>query len=478
MLKSRSARSVAKKTPEVVSLRYVVGWFLALAFPFVLGMTGVFDVGDATMNAQVFSAIFGTAIFMWMFDVVPSFVPGLFIILSSVTLGIVPHKVILSGFSSISFVMALSFLGLGSAVMASALPDRFYNFLKRFNPESFTWRLVALMTVGNFMTMTVPTVPGTGVRLDMLKAMLRNFTLTNARERFLAVLQILQGAQLLSPVFLSGSTLNFILLSLLRAQEQFNFQWLGWVQAMLFFGAIVLVGHLCLGWLISRFIGKDRKSKAAHIKFEESRGELRLNDWIALGCFAIFCLGLLTSGLHKIYPAWLALLILYILLLYNVLPQEDFRHKIPWEAMILLGSLSGTLAALNHMNVSVQLGDRLEWLGSYMAVDFARFLSVLAGVVWVVRLLVPFGITAIILSAIFVPVSYQKGVNSWCVAISIVVLAQCWFFPYQSAEYRKIQEDFGKEQDRYFLSYNALMNVIRLGALYVSLGYWGRLGLL
>ena len=462
----------------VVSLRYVIGWFLALAFPVVLAATGSFGDGAMSVNSQVFLAIFGSAIFMWMFDIVPHFVPGLFIILSSVTLGIVPHKVILSGFSSISFVMALSFLGLGSSVMASALPDRLYSVLKRSLPASTTWRLSSLMMVGNFMTMTIPTVPGTGVRLDMLKAMLRHFDLKKSRERFLAVLQIMQGAQLLSPMFLSGSTLNFIVLSLLRAQEQFSFQWLGWVHAMLIFGACVLVGHIVLTWTVSRFIPKDKTSTPPSITFLETKGGLKLNDWIALGCFVIFCVGLLTSGLHKIYPAWLALLTLYILLLYNVLPQEDFRHKIPWESMILLGSLSGTLAALNYMNVDMHLGGKLAWLGSYMAVDFSRFLFVLAAVVWVVRLLVPFGITAIILSAIFVPVSYQQGVNAWCVAIAIMVLAQCWFLPYQSAEYRNIQEDFGREQDKYFLAYNAAMNIVRLFALYASLGYWGRLGLL
>jgi len=450
---------------EPITVRYIVGWSLALLFPLVIAVSDALGQGLLSANAEIFLAIFGSAIFMWMFDIVPSFVPGLFIILSSVTLGIVPHSVILSGFSSINFIMALSFLGLGSAIMTSALPDRMYSLLK-VHAHSSVWRLTALMMVGNFMTMTIPTVPGTGVRMDMLKAMLRHFTLTNARQRFMAILQILQGAQLLSPVFLSGSTLNFILLSLLRAQEQFQFQWLGWVQAMLVFAAIVLVAHVLLTWIVSRFIPAGESIAAPAVKFYDVKSKLQFNDWISMLCFVLFCIGLLTSGLHKIYPAWLALLTLYVLLLYNVLPQEDFRHKIPWESMILLGSLAGTLAALNHMHINMQLGGCLEWMVTYMAADFRRFLIVLAIVIWLVRLLVPFGITAIILSAIFVPVSYQHGINPWCISIVIMVLAQCWFLPYQSAEYRNIQNDFGKTQDKYFLIYNALMNFCRVIALY------------
>ncbi|MCY4413909.1 MAG: anion permease [Alphaproteobacteria bacterium] len=468
---------------KVTSFKYSMGWLLALIFPITVACwEWIFGAGfgDIAINARIFLAIFGSAICMWIFDVVPSFVPGLFIILSSVTLGIVPHKIILSGFSGISFIMALSFLGLGSAIMASALPDRLYKFLERIAPKSQIWRMSSLMVVGSFMTMTIPTVPGTGVRFDMLKGMLRHFKLHNPRERFLAVLQIFQGAQLFSPVFLSGSTLNFILLSLLRAQEQFRFQWLGWVQAMMVFMAVILVGHTLLSWIVSRFISaKASPNKKFNIHLEAgNNAKLRLHDWIALVCFVIFCVGLLTSELHKIYPAWLALLTLYVLLLYSVLQQDDFRHKIPWESMILLASLSGTLAGLEYMHLNAELGKSLQWLGGYMAVDFTTFFFILVGIVWSARFLVPFGITAIILSAIFVPLSYQHGVNPWCVSITIMVLAQCWFFPYQSAEFQNLRNEFGKEQDKYFLIYNACMNIIRVIALFVSFLYWGRLGFL
>lgn len=326
--------------------------------------------------------------------------------------------------------------------------------------------------------MTIPTVPGTCVRFEMLKGMLRYVHPKNMRERFLAILQIFQGAQLLSPVFLSGSTLNFILLSLLRAQEQFRFQWLGWMQSMFVFAVVVVAGHIILSLLLSRFISNAPKKVVFKITFPPQKSTLHFHDYIALICFFIFCVGLLTSEMHKIYPAWIALLTLYILLLYSVLQQDDFRNKIPWESMILLASLSGTLSGLDYMRLNAHLSKQLQWLGDYMAVDFNAFFFILVGVVWLARFLVPFGITAIILSAIFVPLSYQNGMNSWCVCVTIMVLAQCWFFPYQSAEFQNLQRDIEVSERKYFLMYNAMMNFIRVGALFASFPYWGRLGLL
>ena len=69
---------------------------------------------------------------MWVFELVKEFLPALFAILLILILGLAPTDVVLSGFSSSGFFMAMSILGLGTVIVLSGLSFRFLLWLLRY----------------------------------------------------------------------------------------------------------------------------------------------------------------------------------------------------------------------------------------------------------------------------------------------------------------------------------------------------------
>ena len=76
-----------------------------------------------------FSVIFSAALVMWIFRLVPEYVPAIFIILATILLGLAPQQIILSGFRSDSFFLALSVFGIGAVIVKSRIFYRVSLFL-------------------------------------------------------------------------------------------------------------------------------------------------------------------------------------------------------------------------------------------------------------------------------------------------------------------------------------------------------------
>jgi DASS family divalent anion:Na+ symporter len=101
----------------------VIGWVLALLCPLLILEFG--EQWHLSNKAIIFSAIFSSTVIMWAFSLVDDYIPSLFALLVILVTGLVPAGVILSGFSSDGFLMALSTLGLGTVVVTSGLGYRF-----------------------------------------------------------------------------------------------------------------------------------------------------------------------------------------------------------------------------------------------------------------------------------------------------------------------------------------------------------------
>ena len=94
--------------------RKIIGWSLAIILPALF----YFFSQHTKINWAIinFLVIFIAALVMWAFRLVPEYIPALFIILAIMILGLVPADIILSGYTSNSFFMALSVFGIGSII--------------------------------------------------------------------------------------------------------------------------------------------------------------------------------------------------------------------------------------------------------------------------------------------------------------------------------------------------------------------------
>jgi di/tricarboxylate transporter len=210
-------------------------------------------------------------------------------------------------------------------------------------------------------------------------------------------------------------------------------------------------------------------------------GKIKGREWAALFGVLVFTLGVATAAIHKVPPPWVALTILYTLLLFGFLRKREFKEKIDWPFLVYLGGLAAITAGFNAVGLNTWLAGKLSGIGGLLQGNLELFLLVLFGVVFLIRLVVPISATIVIAAAVFMPLADVYGTNSWVVGMAVLVLGEMWFFPYQCSYYMQFRNSALKQpgyNEKTFLLYNALMNLVKLAALYASIPYWKWLGLL
>ncbi len=471
----------APKTMDTGSWAEVIGWACAIVLPALVMWFG--HGWGLQTNAVLFLAVFTATVVMWVFSLVDEYVPGLFALFAILVLGLAPPAQVLAGFASDGFFLAMSILGLGTVIVASGLSYRFLLWLLLKLPSHPFWQNLGLLATGFLLTPMVPSINGrvalvTPLMLDMLEILgLR----AGGRAATRLAVTAFTGASLLSAIFLTSKSVNFVIFGLLPAQDQDLFQWLYWCFAALVAGVVMLALHLIACSLFFRSDEQPHFSRRQVAAQMQLLGRLKGREWAALFGIIAFMLGVATVSLHKIQPPWLALIILYAMLLFGFLRKNEFKEKIDWPFLMYLGGLIGITGGFNAVGLDKWLASHLAGLGGFMRGDLGLFLLALFGVLFVVRLAVPISATIVIAATVFMPLAQIHGVNPWIIGMAILILGEMWFFPYQCSYYVQFREIAGRHgvyDEKSFLRYNALMNGVKLLALYASLPYWKWMGLL
>ncbi|CAB1370166.1 SLC13 family permease [Denitratisoma oestradiolicum] len=459
----------------------LLGWLLALLAPAAVLYWGR-DWG-LERNALYFLAIFSVTVVMWVFTLVDEYLPGIFALLATLAMGLVPMPVILGGLASDGFFLAMSMLGLAAVVVSSGLSYRLLLLLLLKLPNTPFWQNAGLLFTGFALTPVVPSINGrVALVTPFMKDMAEILHLPNrgpAATR-LAV-SAFTGASLLSAVFLSSKSVNFVVFGLLPDQVKEELQWLHWAMAGAGTGLILLILYFLMTALLLRGGEPSHVSKNQVSTQIALLGPMRRREWAALLGIGLFIGGVATAALHQVQPPWLSLAVLYGLLLFGTLSKKEFQQRIDWPFLFYLAGIVGITAAFSHLGLDRLIAARLPWLGEIMRSSFPLFILALAGVIFIIRLAVPISATIVILATVFMPVAEAYGVNSWIVGFLILVLGEMWFFPYQCSYYlqfRQLTHHCESFDERRFLLFNALGNGARLAALYLSIPYWKLLGLL
>lgn len=464
-----------------VKLSVIIGWLAAIVVPaIVLLMTPRWNLAP---HAGTFLAIFSATIVMWVFNLVDEYVPGVFAVLTTLAMGLVPIPVMLSGLASDGFLLAMSVLGLAAVIVVSGLGYRMLLLLLLKLPNTPFWHNIGLLFTGFLLTPMVPSINGRVVLMtpfyrDILETLRLQFRSPSANH---LAISTFTGASLLSAVFLSSKSVNFVVFGLLSDQAQDQFQWLDWAKAATGTAIALLLTYFALAALYFRKLPTAALSKEKVGAQLSLLGTMKASEWAAAAGVVLFMIGVATTSLHAIQPAWLGLAILYGLLLFGSLNKKEFREKIDWPFLLYLAGIVGLTAALNHLGLTSLLAERLPGLGGVMRTNFPLFIFLLAMLIFVIRLAVPISATIVILATLFMPVAEAHGVNPWVIGFVILVLGEMWFFPYQCSYYLQFQQlahgsEFYDETD--FLRFNWIFNVLKLLAIYASIPWWKTLGLL
>lgn len=427
--------------------------------------------------------ILSATITMWIFSLVPEFIPAIFAILSLLVLGVAPSSVILSGFSSGSFFMAMSLFGLGAIIADSGITYRAVLIAAKYLPFSQFWYSLSLLINGILLT---PVLPSTNGRIKLIGVLLielldsiglrsRGKTATN-----LAV-STFMGVSLFSYIFLSSKSANFLVYGLLPSQVQQQFTWGFWLTATAVAGLVTFIFYLVASYFIFR------NNEPPQILQQQVDNQLKVlgkttnMEWLALSSACLFLMGITTASVHKIDLPWIALGVFFLFLSLGLMGKKDFQSKIDWSFLILLGSLVGLAKTMSYIELDQWIGDNLGWLGYYMDNNFSLFIIIFLCTVLFVRLFLPNNATVAIFATILIPMSETQGINPWLIGILLLSFSDIWLFPYQCSYYLLFKEIMSGSymfNEQLMRQTNLLTIGIRLAAIYISFPYWEKLGLM
>ena len=459
----------------------LLGWLLTLLCPAVLVWQG--PAHGMGTEVVLFLAIGAATVLMWLFNLVDEFIPGVFAIVAIMALDLVPPKVALSGFTSDGFFMAMGVLALGVLIVNSGLSYRILLLLLKHFPDRQPWHNLGLSLIGLLMT---PVVPVTNGRVALVKPILLDLIGSlhlphRGRAATLLANSAFGGVTLLSAVILSSKSSNYVVFGLLPEQVRDQYQWLGWLSVAAVNGAILLLGQAVLSFLLFRNSERSTVMRGAVDIQLQVLGPMSRQEWGAIAGTLLFTVGVLTESLHKIRTPWLGMGLMFSFLVLRLMDKDDFRKRIDWALLIYLASLVGFGASFSFLGMDRWVSGRLGTLGSLLHDQLPLFFLLLSLGMMAVRLVLPMSPAIAIAATILMPMADAQGVSSWVVGFAILTLGEMWFFPFQSSQYLQLREMPRGEtffDERRFLAFNGVMNLVKIAALYLSIPYWRTLGLL
>ncbi|MCI4624839.1 MAG: anion permease [Candidatus Magnetoovum sp. WYHC-5] len=434
-------------------------------------------------EVSIFMAIMSVTLVMWIAELLPDFVPGLFAILLFLMFGLAPKDVIMSGFSSDGFFLALSVLALGTVIQSSGLSYRYALIIMKRVPDNTFWYMLSLFFTGLFLTPLVPVIAGrASIVAPVLNEVVKHCD-EKVKQSASTVLFAsgINGITFLSAAFLSSTPLNLIIYGMLPLQEQQAFNFIKWTYA----SSVVALCMLVLYFIISVVyfktfsrlgIGKDYINEQL-----KCLGKVKKSEWIAMFGVIILGIGIFTSSLHKISIPWIAFALLYFLLFIGTLNKEDFRNKIDWPFLFLLGSMIGLVSTMYYLDIDDILAKHLNWLAGYMSNNLKVFILLLSGTILLVRLIVPMNATVLIFAATLLPLAAASGVSPWLIGFIILLMSESSIFNYQAPylySFRNITKGTVMQDDSRIMGFNIILIVVKLSAIYISIPFWTNIGVL
>ncbi len=458
-----------------------VGWLLSIIVPIITYF--VFLANEVALEVVIFSSILSSAIVMWMFKLIPEYLPGVLVIIACASLGLAPTNVILSGFASETFIMVFSVLAITVLIARSGLISRLILTLLKFFPKKKDHFDSVFFISFAFLT---PFIPSIISRTHLVGKSIVDFTnmfgLKKQGDQITKMaVSAFFGTSLFSNIFLSASLMNFIILALLPLQEQLQFQLRGWLEASLVAFVVMLISYFLLYRIFFRSDESIQIPKKIIDKQLDALGPISKDEWISLAVIAVLITGMLTFSYHEISPTWIAFGLTYILLALNVLSREEILSKVDWLFLLLMATFIGISSIITYFNISGSVSEKLRAFTNIFENSPEILFTFFVVLTIVIRFFLPIGATIAMLVPLFITLSGLYGITAWTACFACLMVTDMWFFKYQCIFYSPMISAFEGAgisfDEKKFLTFNAIANIVRILAIFASFYYWRWLGL-
>jgi DASS family divalent anion:Na+ symporter len=453
----------------------LLGWLACLLIPAMVYCFA--QVNDLPWAMTNFMVIFIAGILMWVFRLVPEYVPAVFIMLAITLLGLVPESVLLSGFASESFFLALSVFGLGAVVVQSRIFYRASLMILLHLPKRVILLQALVFILGIFLT---PIMTAQSSRVALMAPFLEDLKISadlKSKESLInsLVCCAFQGAILFSAVFLTGKSSNFVLYGMFSKQMQWQFSWFNWLVAGSFSGLLLGISFFMLLKLQFK-TPKTLSVDIQNIRHELHKlGRLTIEEWASLIAVIFLIVGLSTASIHHISAAWLCFSIFFVLILFGVLGKKEFKQGINWPFLFYLGAIIGIMRCVQEIGGDVLLVQHLSWLEDIADNNVTSFVIVVYFLGWIGSFILGTAAAPALLFTILLPMAENAAINPWLIAFVLLMSTEAWIFPYQSSYYlcyEELMNHSGYSDLRPTLKMNFYFCFIRFMVIMFSLPFW------
>ena len=400
-----------------------------VAFPIeALGHHGsyVFTSVVVMILALVFEILpIGLVVMVW----------SMFLIASS----LVKAKVALEGFADSTTWLILGAFMIGEAAVISGFAKRVAYSLLRVAGTNYGRITLMLYAIGWLLGLVIPS--GTARMAVVFPIFIGLLTAFNCKpqsqESLDLMLQVKWAFSTGGPsiAWMTGSSVNPIIISVMRNTLGIEIQWLDW--AMWMFLPTILIAFL-MWWTTTLF--SRSKVKAAvdmqGIKEElSSLGKMSRQEAITAGWMAVAVILWATSGVHGINPGWTAMLV--GLLMFSpgigILKKSNLK-SIDWNMVLFCGGAISMAGVLAESGVS-------EWLVDVLLVPIMQPFSAMGtwgsyGGIWLfgflMHFVIPSGVsTAAVVTPLSLGYAVSVGLNPVITSFMVNFGNRPFIFPYQ-----------------------------------------------
>ncbi len=459
-----------------------IGWIVSVIVP-ILTVYGLSLLDyPPTRNQSLLIYIFLSSLSMWTFKLVPEFVPALYLLLGMILLSLAPSAVVLSGFYSDAFFLAISLSILGVIISISGLSYRILLHLFAIGHNNSMWRHFALFLSGALIT---PVIPSANGRVNILHPLFHEtLSLYKIKKGSLEYQRLiattLGGISLLSPIFLTSKSINLLALGMLSTQDQYNFQFYYWFVSASVVGIIIVLFYSFFSW----FLFRNEQNNTINIDFLKVQldilGRVSAEEIFAIISILLFAVIVFTSSIHNLQVSWLAMLLAIFLFILGVLKRKNFNHSIDWDFLIFLSSLLGFANTMSYSGLDDWINNYTSWITVIMDSNFIKFTAILSVITFILRLFLPINIAVILLASILIPVATNDdNVSAWLVVFIVLLFSENYTYNF-SASYVMQFVSLSNDTKVYprLILLQVLVYIAKFIAVVLSIPFWIYLGIL
>ena len=417
---------VGKITVTVITMALAL-WVGTMPAPAGSGL------GPAAMRAL---GIILFAIIFFVFEILPMWLTAVLMCLLWAIFHCVTFAVAFASFSGETIWLQIPALAIGAAAAKTGLLKRIALTVMKVFPATFKGQCLALMAAGTVIAPTIPSVTAKSVIAAPIAREISNRLGYEVNSPGASGLYsaMWTGFVCSMPAMLTAGVYPVLLQSLLPEAQKAQFTWGFWLFSMVPWLIVMLV----LSYYAIQLIYSPGKSTTTLSKeyFNEQLAAMgamgrdeKISAAVLVGCLILW----MSEPIHHITACQVGLLGMIVIWALKVMNNMDFRTRVPWETIVMIGGIVNLGAIIPALKID-------KWVGNLMGPTISQyignvwvFIPLLAIAIYLIRFfMVAQASTVSIFVVLLLPFCVKAGLNPFVMGIVIVSAVNVWHMLYQN----------------------------------------------